>query len=201
MTVVKPPNRNLPTDAVPWGRWVEDNISATDNALTMQAQGITNAFKGINGSLGTLGDAILRASQANDGGYSENLAYTMSGTFDVYSGDVYLVKPDWATRATVIGMGWQSITQTVSGSSQLAPRLIIARDETYLGTNVIKQTAVLTLANASGTGTVQMYPTIGWTGAIASSVSGIYVGMTGTGSLSSGAANYSASATAIVFWS
>lgn len=51
MAVIKPPNRNLPPDATPWARWVEDNITSQDTVQAKQAQGLTNALKGVNGTI------------------------------------------------------------------------------------------------------------------------------------------------------
>lgn len=54
MMATKPPNRNLPTPAVPWGRWAETNIQNLQDSDTRQAQGLQNNLKAINGSLNAL---------------------------------------------------------------------------------------------------------------------------------------------------
>lgn len=61
---MRPPRRNLPPDAEPWGRWVEDNVTGLGQSATSSDQGTANGLGAINGALQQLSNQIASVATA-----------------------------------------------------------------------------------------------------------------------------------------
>lgn len=102
------PNRNLPPEAEPWGRWVEEQLRNGSMGLIRADEDATNSFKGINGALTQIGKQIaalnnvtseLAAQQVTLAAQQANLAARITTSSSIASFNTGSIPTDTTWRS------------------------------------------------------------------------------------------------------
>lgn len=89
------PRRNLPPEAEPWGRWVEEQLRADSIRLIRADEDATNSFKAINGALDQLNEQVAALNEI-----TEELAEQQAALIEQQA-DLALQTANLAARITV----------------------------------------------------------------------------------------------------
>lgn len=201
---------NLPPQSQQWVRDVEARLLRAEQAgakgdVTDTAQNRT--LQVAQQGLVKVAAQAARAAETVAGGYAENVAMSVGTSTDLYSNPVILTPPAWAKSASITALSAITITATGSRYATAFGYVYVAPNDplfTYaLNMSYMKRSQPF-YPNADATKSLDptsIYPNTGYIGPVQAGQA-IYVGIGGIISGSgSGSATYTASTTAIAFWS